>query len=209
MVLRAREFVLKPASRSRFAAQPVSRQVMIARPSQRRPLLTCTAVEDDSLTLGDLQTQLELALRVEDYKLAARLRDSIQQKQKYSQNAVEEANRKFYAAFMSGNFQEMDNVWGQGDHVQVVHPGMNCIAGREAVMESWRLILKQVLPRQFQIKLLDLRVFAHDSMGFVTCVEIVNDDDQTGRITATNIFEKQNGRWVIVQHHGSPSLRVK
>lgn len=29
--------------------------------------------------------------------------------------------------------QEMDKVWGKGDHVQIVHPGSACIAGRELV----------------------------------------------------------------------------
>lgn len=29
--------------------------------------------------------------------------------------------------------QGMDKVWGQGEHVQVIHPGGECIAGREMV----------------------------------------------------------------------------
>jgi hypothetical protein len=27
----------------------------------------------------------------------------------------------------------MDAVWGKGDHIQIVHPGSACIAGRELV----------------------------------------------------------------------------
>eukprot|EP00983_Pelagomonas_calceolata_P008220 268952-Pelagomonas_calceolata.AAC.2 len=29
--------------------------------------------------------------------------------------------------------QGMDRIWGQGEHVQVIHPGGECIAGREMV----------------------------------------------------------------------------
>ncbi|KAL6750272.1 hypothetical protein V8C86DRAFT_2816894 [Haematococcus lacustris] len=78
--------------------------------------------------------------------------------------AVEEANGAFYAAFSSGNLQAMNEIWGFGDHIQVIHPLASTIAGREAV---------------------------------------INADDSQGRITATNIFEKQDGKWKITLHHGS------
>lgn len=29
--------------------------------------------------------------------------------------------------------QRMGEIWGHGDHVQCIHPGANCIAGREQV----------------------------------------------------------------------------
>lgn len=65
--------------------------------------------------------------------------------------------------------------------VQVIHPGCGCIAGHEGVMESWRSILAGVRPRAFRIDLEDVRVFATDNSGFVTCVEIVDADDSAGR----------------------------
>lgn len=77
--------------------------------------------------------------------------------------------------------QRMAAAWGTGEHVQVIHPGSNCIAGREAVMESWRSILAGVRPRAFRIDLEDVRIFATDAYGYVTCVEIVDADDSAGR----------------------------
>jgi translation initiation factor 2A len=88
----------------------------------------------------------------------------------------------------------------------VVHPGAGCIAGHEAVLDSWRALLRGVRPRAFRIDLEDVRVAAAEGgLGFVTCVEVIDADDSVGRIVATNIFERQGGRWVIIHHHGSAS----
>ncbi|KAJ9531636.1 hypothetical protein QJQ45_021762 [Haematococcus lacustris] len=104
----------------------------------------------------------------------------------------------------------MNEIWGFGDHIQVIHPLASTIAGREAVMDSWRSILKGVRPRAFNITLEDVRIYADEAHAFVTCVEVINADDSQGRITATNIFEKQDGKWKITLHHGSEApLRKK
>ncbi|GIL79642.1 hypothetical protein Vretimale_12340 [Volvox reticuliferus] len=164
------------------------------------------AALDSDVSIAHLEAELQGALAQEDYKLAARLRDEIQQKQQVSKLAVEDANRRFYDAFMSGRVEEMERVVGEGEHVQVVHPGASCIAGRAQVMDSWRAILRNVRPGAFKVKLEDVRVFAQEDMGFVTCVEIIDADDSEGRIVATNVFEKQGGVWRIIQHHGSPTI---
>lgn len=39
--------------------------------------------------------------------------------------------------------------------------------------------------------------------AYVTCIEIVQAGGSKGRILATNVFEKQDGVWKIVHHHGS------
>jgi hypothetical protein len=48
-------------------------------------------------------------------------------------------------------------------------------------MDSWKAILKNVRPRAFRISLDDVRVFASDGHGFVTCVEVMDADDTKGR----------------------------
>lgn len=123
----------------------------------------------------------------------------------------------------------MDAVWGKGDHIQCIHPGAGCVAGRDSVLQSWRLALSG---SRLKVKLEDVRIFATDTHGFVTCVEVVDASDSQGRqvhqvqrgegharlqprpdlrssllgrIVATNIFEKQRGRWYITHHHGSPA----
>lgn len=161
------------------------------------------------MTLADLKVQLDQAVEQEDYDLAARIRDALQHKQSDARLAVEDANKRFYDAFSSGRIEEMSKVWGKGEYVQTVHPGAGVISGREQVMESWRSILRGVRPGAFQITVEDVRVFATDASGFVTCTEVVEADDSQGRTVATNIFEKQGGRWVITHHHGSPLMRFR
>lgn len=94
----------------------------------------------------------------------------------------------------------MQEIWGHGEHVQCLHPAANCIQGREDVLESWRLVLRG----EFKMRLEDVRVHAMQDTGYVTCVEIMNAGEATGRTIATNIFEKQGGMWKIVLHHGGP-----
>eukprot|EP00775_Hariotina_reticulata_P003420 gene3420-3693_t len=118
------------------------------------------------MTLADLRQQLDAAVSKEDYNLAAQLRDTLQQRQTDARLAIEDANSRFYDAFRSGNIK--------GDHVQVIHPGAPCIAGRRLVMESWATILKGIRPNAFKISVEDVRVFAlSDTHGLVTCVEIL------------------------------------
>ena len=41
--------------------------------------------------------------------------------------------------------------------------------------------------------------------AMVTCVEYVDSGPTTGKIVATNVFQKEDGQWKIVHHHGSSS----
>ena len=38
----------------------------------------------------------------------------------------------------------------------------------------------------------------------VTGVEVMQRDEMYGKMTATNVFERQNGEWKIVHHHAGP-----
>ncbi|BDA49821.1 probable f-box protein SKIP8 at C-terminar half [Coccomyxa sp. Obi] len=156
----------------------------------------------DEVPLADLQVMLEDAVRQEDYQAAAKLRDELTRRQSDSRSMVEEANRRFYDAFQRNDFKAMNDIWGQGEQVQCIHPAAACIASRKNVMESWRMILRGA---PMSISLEDVRIFVSDSMAFVTCIEVMDAGDSRGRTAATNVFEKQNGRWVLVHHHGSPT----
>ena len=94
----------------------------------------------------------------------------------------------------------MSDIWGAGEQVQCIHPGSRCIAGRASVLESWKYVLAA---GRMKISVQDVRIYATESEGFVTCVEVLDADDSQGRIVATNIFEKQGGKWKIVHHHGT------
>jgi len=135
----------------------------------------------EGVTLLELEKQLSAAVAQEDFKTAAALRDDIGRLRAISTLAVEKANAEFYQAFQSSDLKAMSEIWGQGNHVQCVHPSAGCIAGREEVMESWSLVLPTV---NFQIRLKDVRVHATDSLGCVTCIEVMEGDDNRGRSVA-------------------------
>lgn len=189
----ARLCVRRPSSAGRAAAWPrqagrgllhTSTETNCTRPHwapRRSVQVWAAASADEPETLAELKAALQSALDVEDYNRAARLRDAISKKQSDSRFAVEEANRQFYAAFMASSIKAMEQAWGKGDQVQVIHPGSNCIAGSDAVMESWRSILRNMRPGTVKIKLEDVRVYATESMGYVTCVEVFDADDSMGR----------------------------
>jgi ketosteroid isomerase-like protein len=177
--------------------------------------------EIDPGRLADLRAQLSLAVRDEDYKRAATLRDALSKLESDARLALADANAAFYSAFASGDAKRMARVWAEGDHVQVVHPGAPPIAGRKAVDASWRAILAGVRPGAFRISAEDVRVvIAGDDVGVVTCVEVVEADDGRGRTVATNVFERVSptptseggeaaasppgGHWRMTLHHGSP-----
>lgn len=46
-----------------------------------------------------------------------------------------------------------------GEQVQCIHPGSNCIAGRQAVLDSWRHVLGA---GRLKVRLEDVRVYAGD-----------------------------------------------
>lgn len=153
--------------------------------------------------LAAVAEQLSAAVAAEDYEEAAVLRDELTRRQADGQEAVQEANRVFYEAFQNCDLKAMANIWGEGDHVQCIHPVASCIAGRADVLASWKTVLGT--SGSFDIRVANPRVvLLGDSQAFVTCSEMVNAADTRGRIIATNIFEKQGGSWRIVHHHGSP-----
>ena len=90
-------------------------------------------VASSQLPLEELQSKLDIAVAHEDYETAAALRDELTHRRHDSRVAVEEANRRFYAAMQSADLAAMQQIWGHGQHVQCIHPVSNCLAGREDV----------------------------------------------------------------------------
>jgi ketosteroid isomerase-like protein len=112
------------------------------------------------------------------------------------------ANAAFYAAFAASDAGRMDAVWARRAPVACVHPGWEVLAGRDAVMESWR--------RMFETggapPILCEKAAAHllGAAAFVTCFERVPG----AVLVATNFFVREEGRFRMVHHHASPLTRV-
>jgi ketosteroid isomerase-like protein len=115
-------------------------------------------------------------------------------------DAVLAANLEFYRAFTNQDTEAMDAVWAKRATVLCTHPGWLPVAGRNAVMASWRDILGH--PEAPAVMCHDDQAFLYGEIAVVLCEEELPG----GRLAATNIFLKEDGHWRMVHHHASPIL---
>ena len=124
------------------------------------------------------------------------------------QDAVREANDRFYRAFESLDLAEMDAVWAHRDDVACVHPGWQRLHGWDDVRRSWAAIFQSTSEMRFTIT--DARVEVRGDLGLVHCTENIISDTRGGpsitAILATNVYERGPGGWRIVHHHASHIL---
>jgi ketosteroid isomerase-like protein len=123
-----------------------------------------------------------------------------------SEQALRDANRRFYAAFEAMDVAALDEVWAHEDWVQCVHPGWDLLLGWEEVRDSYVRIFSNT--RRMKIALGSLWIRAEGEVGWVACTEQVTsafaDGFDDALVQATNIFVKRDGEWKLVAHHGSP-----
>ena len=122
--------------------------------------------------------------------------------------AVTQANAAFYATFESLDPDEMDAVWAHEEPVYCVHPGWPWITGRDEVLASWSRIFDNAGVMQFTIA--GVEVHIEGGTAWVVCQEWLTSV-QSGRVIevlvqTTNLFRKEDGRWLIAHHHGSPVM---
>ena len=115
------------------------------------------------------------------------------------EEAVLAANREFYRAFAARDLAAMDALWAEESPVACVHPGWDALVGRDPVMESWAAILGGA--GALQIRCESPRAFLLGPSAFVICHEVLGP----GRLIATNIFAREQGRWRMVHHQAGPA----
>ena len=84
-------------------------------------------------------------------------------------DAVLAANLEFYRAFTNRDLAAMDAVWARRAMVLCIHPGWTPLAGREAVMASWRDILGH--PEAPAVMCDDDQAFLYGEVAVVLCEE--------------------------------------
>jgi UvrB/uvrC motif/SnoaL-like domain len=102
---------------------------MLESPDYELPRQARDACADDTISLSDLKKRLGIAVSEEKFMEAARLRDQIAEVSHDNQAAVEYCNTRFYEAFRNASVDGMEAVWGEGDCVQCIHPGMAALLG--------------------------------------------------------------------------------
>ena len=122
------------------------------------------------------------------------------------EQAVREANERFYLAMNALDIEEMDEVWANVEHAVCVHPGREAIIGYERIRESWVVIFSA--SNAMSIAASNECVHLSGDLAWVACTETISLMMEEGLAAAaaqaTNIFSRQDGRWRMVLHHASP-----
>lgn len=121
-------------------------------------------------------------------------------------NAVIAANAAFYRAFESLELKRMEGVWLQAPSITCVHPGWGLLVAWGPAMESWHRIFANALAMHFTLT--NVRVDVVGDLAWVVLTENIEsrqrDGTHTSQVQATNLFQRQGDRWLLVHHHGSP-----
>ena len=125
---------------------------------------------------------------------------------------VADANRRFYAAWESGDLEGMTALWVARGHAVCVHPGWAPVGGVAAVRRSWAVIMANTAYIQFFLT--DVTVDVAGDVAAVTCTEnVLAADDKTpvegfsgGKAVTTNVFRRTSDGWRLWIHHASPVL---
>jgi ketosteroid isomerase-like protein len=122
------------------------------------------------------------------------------------EEAVRDANRRFYAAFESLDLGAMEAVWAHDDAVQCVQPGWDLLLGWEEVRDRWARIFAGA--RRVRIALSSVWVRVEGDVGWVACTVRIttafSDGFDEATVQATNIFLQREGEWLLAAHHASP-----
>jgi ketosteroid isomerase-like protein len=110
------------------------------------------------------------------------------------------ANERFYRAFSHGDFDAMSALWAQRVPVVCFHPTAPVLIGREAVLQSWRQILRGV--STFALRCENAVVTIMNETALLTCYE--GAGDEPAHLAATNVFVLEDGDWRMVHHHAGP-----
>jgi ketosteroid isomerase-like protein len=122
--------------------------------------------------------------------------------------AVLEANLSFYRAFETLDADRMAEVWLRDPRIICIHPGWRKLVGWGAIMGSWERIFDNVFEMKFQLG--EAQVMMSGDLAVVVVEENLTQRGYDGtirsRVLATNVFERAQGRWWMVLHHGSPVM---
>ena len=105
------------------------------------------------------------------------------------------ANEVFYAAFRNGDYEAMAELWAAEAKQCCVHPMWQALFGREAVLASWKELLKGPPP----VECADPYAVVTHGMATVFCYEKI---EQT-YLAATNVFILEGGRPRMVLHQAA------
>ncbi|MGF1644863.1 MAG: YybH family protein [Thiotrichales bacterium] len=122
----------------------------------------------------------------------------------YEFDTPDQAEAAFYAAFSSGDLDQMMAVWVPDDSIICLHPGDSRREGRIAVRNGWEEMLADDQAR-FAITPSDVLRQTNDDLSVHTLRELLWVDERLrGVMLATNIYRRVHHEWRIWLHQAQP-----
>ncbi|MCG5241020.1 nuclear transport factor 2 family protein [Azospirillum doebereinerae] len=112
-------------------------------------------------------------------------------------------NQAFYRAFTNRDIAAMESLWADRLPVSCIHPGWAALFGRDAVLTSWRDVLRT--PTGVTAHARNERVTLHGDTALVLCEEMLGG----ATLAATNLFAREDGAWRLVHHQAGPIAQTR
>jgi ketosteroid isomerase-like protein len=117
------------------------------------------------------------------------------------------ANKSYEQAFSSLDIKAIDAAWAHDADVTVIHPSSKLVLiGWDAVRKSYAD--QPARHKDFSVAMDSPHVTVSSNVGLVVGVEKVHTVLTNGEVAdlsimATSVYEKRDGKWLLVHHHGS------
>jgi ketosteroid isomerase-like protein len=173
----------------------------------------------------ELEQDMHRAIKVNDFDLAMRKKESLDRLQMDHGNAVLQLNSAFYKAFSAKDYKSMSTIWIPDSTATCILPTYKKpLVGNRAVLRNWQeLFESKNANAAFQRSWIEpsnihMSTIGSSSMVIVTCNENVyvrrfirgkkRQTVHVNTLQATNIFRKVAGIWYLQYHHASPMSTV-
>jgi ketosteroid isomerase-like protein len=134
-----------------------------------------------------------------------------QKSQEVEGQGVEAATNEFIAAISARDIQAMDKLWAHEPYATFMGPlSTTIVVGWDSVRKAWEMRFGQF--DRVTISLPESHVHVNGNVAWAVGVERVqllrkNGETLSFDTFATNVFEKRNGRWLVVSHQATPIFR--
>lgn len=124
---------------------------------------------------------------------------------------VNAASQVFIAAIAARDIRAMDRVWAHTPYATFIGPlSTTVVVGWDGVRKAWEMRFSQF--DRVTISLAESHVHTNGKVAWavgIEKVELLRKDGNTLSFNAfvTNVFENQDGRWLMVSHQATPFFK--